>query len=194
LVQQTYAPHPAKGRLALAGLVIWAMGFLSFGPPLIRQALDTSGDAPATSSKGVSFRNETDGFSVTLPSQPERTVDSASDGSLVVYNASVGRGSLLIVASDWPGDAPVSPAEGLHQFVTTWAKAEGKLVSTAEITVQGRTALDVLVDTPKGRMFGRVMYVDGPQPRLFLLQTTNGPSSALKAAYDRMIATFRLDG
>jgi hypothetical protein len=189
-------PLPVKARVALVGLVAWAVLLVAFGPQLLRPAgAGGPGGAAAVEQGGVTFVAEDGRFRATFPSRPSRTQEPQEDPTNVIYETVVGKGSVGVLFSDFGADSLSAGREAfLRAYVDAWVDGKGTLVSSSGAAMEGNPALDFRYQAKDGRVFGRALVVGTEHPRVYLFLTTSDPSPELKAAYDRLIETFTLTG
>jgi hypothetical protein len=193
-VQTAYQPPAVKGRLALLALALWAVGLIGFGPTLIREAVDANRAQRAADAEQVTYEIPEGGFSAIFPAEPTRSEKKDAERPLIAYQSRIpgDEGAIGVAVSPWPGETDGTATDSLRAYALAWAEAKGTLVTSSEASVQGNPAMDMVIDAEDGRLFVRMIHVSDPEPRQYLLLTSEDPSPALKEAFNRMVTSFRL--
>lgn len=194
----TLAPHriPLKGRLALVGLVVWALALPVLGTRILSGIGSTDLGGGDSVEDGYAFGSAEAGFRAVFPTQPEQTL-LKSDPKTVSYVSATNRGGVVAV---WYAETTVEPGREeahLRALVDQQAQEGGQRVESAMAgTFLGHPSMDYRLAGGDGPLVGREVLVGtGDGARLYLLLASPGTDpERTEDAYQRLLETFRLEG
>jgi hypothetical protein len=203
-----YVAKPAN-RLLLVALAAWAVT-LVVGIPMWLQGDVTSfrGGKPAgpvvkedLNKVDPKVFTSSDGrFSAEFPSTPVRTVakTTTSDGTelkQVNFSSTTEHGAVVVKYMDFEGTGNQDAVRVLLDVGPSMAVKDGKVTSREFVSVGEHSAVDFAVETSdKEKLLGRVVVVGAEDFRMYTLIAGPVDVKESKAAYERLIKTFTLEG
>jgi hypothetical protein len=200
-----YAPRPVRARIVLVALAAWA-ALLAIGIPLWLKTDRSAAELPVKAAASgvdayapVRFTSDEGRFSAEFPSKPVRSevTSHVADGDIrqVNFSSASDRGVVAIKYRDFIGTLQDADTGRILDAAPATVMKGGTVESTTPTTAYGSPGVDFVVKGADGeRLLGRIVLAGTENPRLFTLVAGPMDIEGAKAAYDRLLETFTLEG